>query len=263
MIARQIPTLWSCEMLRFPESWWKADRPLIIAHRGALSVAPENTLPAFRQAVQVGADGIELDVHLTADGVPVVIHNMTVDATTNGSGYVSELTLAAVKRLDAGSHMGPEFANTPVPTLEEVLDAVGEDLLVNIELKSSGGRNAGLTEAVVALVQRMGLTERVWFSSFKPYFLFLARQITSTIPCGLLYSPLTPLTPLFRPITPHEALHPHHTLVSPGFVERVHHRGLRVSVWTVDDPAVARRLANWGVDALITNEPARLVQALD
>jgi glycerophosphoryl diester phosphodiesterase len=248
---------------RFPASWWKADRPLIFAHRGVPNVAPENTLPSFQQAVKVGADGIELDVHLTADGVPVALHNMTVDATTNGSGYISELTLAAVKRLDAGSYMGPEFANTSVPTLEEVLGAVGEDLLVNIELKSSGGRNAGLTEAVVALVQRMGLTERVWFSSFKPYFLFVAHQIVSNIPCGLLYSPLTPLTPLFRPVTPHEALHPHHTLVSPGFIERAHSRGLRVSVWTVDDPVVARRLADWGVDVLITNEPERLVQALD
>ncbi|MGC9400391.1 MAG: glycerophosphodiester phosphodiesterase [Anaerolineae bacterium] len=249
-------------MAHFPPNWWSAGRPLIFAHRGASRLAPENTLPAFQRAAELGADGVELDVHLTADGVPVVMHNAMVDATTDGSGRLSAMTLAEVKRLDAGAGWGPDFAGVQVPTLEEVLEAVARRLLTNIELKPAGGRNAGLPQAVVALIERLGLEDRVWFSSFKPYFLFAARRVTAEIPCGLLYSPLTPLTPLFRPVTPHEALHPHHSLVTPSFVSRAHRRGLRVSVWTVDDVAVARRLTEWGVDVLITNTPDTILHAL-
>jgi len=249
-------------MAPFPKAWWPEDRPLILAHRGASHAAPENTLLAFHYAVTAGADGVELDVHLTADGVPVVIHDENVEATTEGSERVTGMTLAQVKTLDAGSYAGAAFAGTRVPTLEEVLAEVGGQLVVNIELKPAGGRNAGLAATVVELVQRMGLEERVWLSSFKPHHLFEACQVSSVMPCGLIYGPLNLLTPLFRPFTPHEALHPHHALISPRFVERAHRQGLRVSAWTVDSIAVARRLVAWGVDALITNEPARLLEAL-
>ncbi len=248
-------------MTSFPEAWLRTDRPLIFAHRGASHAAPENTLPAFRRAVELGADGVELDVHLTSDGVPVVIHNETVDATTDSTGRVTEMTLAQAKMLDAGSYVDPVFAGTCVPTLEEVLAEVGKELLVNVELKPAGGRNAGLSAAVVGLVRRLGLEDRVWFSSFKPHHLHEARQASALIPCGLLYGPLNPLTPLFRLFTPHEALHPYHRLITPHSIERAHRHGLRVSAWTVDDVTVARRLADWGVDVLITNEPARLLQA--
>ena len=250
-------------MTRFPGHWWHKNRPLIFAHRGASGAAPENTLPAFRQAIEVGADGVELDVHLTSDGVPVVIHNETVDATTDGTGRVTEMTVAQVKTLDAGAHFDPTFAETRVPTLEEVLAEIGQRLLVNIELKPAGGRNAGLAPAVVEVVLQMGLENRIWFSSFKPHHLFQARQASSVIPCGLLYSPLNPLTPLFRLFTPHDALHPYHRMITPKLVERAHARGLRVSTWTVDDVAVAHRLADWGVDTIITNEPKRLLVAFN
>ena len=239
-------------MTNFPETWWSGARPLIFAHRGASHAAPENTLPAFRRAVNVGADGVELDVHLTRDGVPVVIHDETVNATTDGTGRVTEMTLAEVKALDAGRHVDPAFAGTRVPTLEEVLVEIGEKLLVNVELKPAGRRNAGLAPAVVGVVERLGLEDRVWLSSFKPHHLYEARQASVRIPCGLLYVP-NPLTPLFRLFTPHEALHPYHMLITPHFVRRAHRRGLRVSTWTVDDVGAARRLADWGVDALITN----------
>lgn len=250
-------------MTNFPETWWQANRPLIFAHRGVNHAVPENTLSAFRRAVDVGADGVELDVHLTRDGVPVVIHDETVDATTDGTGRVTEMTLSEVKALDAGAYVDPAFAGTRVPTLEEVLAEIGHQLLVNIELKPAGGRNGGLAPAVVGVVRQMGLEDRVWFSSFKPHHLFQARQSSSMIPCGLLYSPLNPLTPLFRLFTPHDALHPYHGMITPKLVERAHGRGLRVSTWTVDDVATARRLADWGVDAVITNEPERLLTAFN
>ena len=156
-------------MVTFPESWWK-DRPLILGHRGASHDAPQNTLAAFRKAVEVGADGVELDVHLSRDGVPVVIHDAKVDATTDGTGYVSAKSLEELKALDAGLSFDPQFSGERIPTLEEVLLEVGEALLVNIELKV--GRIDGLAAAVVDVVKRLGMQPRVWFSSFRPYLLY-------------------------------------------------------------------------------------------
>ncbi len=245
-------------MAHFPEQWWHANRPLIVAHRGASHAAPENTLAAFRRAVEEGADGVELDVHLSADGIPVVIHNPRVDATTDGRGTVAEMSLQELRVLDAGGYFAPRFAGERVPTLEEVLEAVGEHLLVNVELKDPGVRNWELVFAVVSVVERVGMTHRVWFSSFKPYLLYAARALAPEIPRGLLYGPLSLISRLLGIITPYDALHPYAALVRERSVQRAHRRGLRVAVWTVDDVAAASRLARLGVDAIITNEPARL-----
>lgn len=248
-------------MAQFP-STWPSQRPLIFAHRGASHAAPQNTLVAFRKALEMGADGVELDVHLSADGVPVVIHDERVDTTTNGSGAVADLTLAQLQALDAGVRFDPAFAGERIPTLEEVLTTFGQRLLINIELKAFLRRDDALEAAVVALVRRLGLTERVWFSSFKPYALAQARALAPEIPCGLLYDPLSFGARLFGPITPHEALHPHHGLLTEARIRRAHRHGLWVVTWTVDDVTRARMLAAWGVEGLITNEPARLLAAL-
>ncbi|MEJ5310375.1 MAG: glycerophosphodiester phosphodiesterase family protein [Anaerolineae bacterium] len=250
-------------MIRFPDLWQRAQplgRPFVLGHRGASHAAPQNTLAAFRKAADVGADGIELDVHLSRDGVPVVIHNDSVDATTDGHGLVREMTLAQLKALDAGTHFAAAFAGERIPTLEEVLAEVGARLLINIELKA--GQTAALVPAVVDLVRRMGMTTRVWFSSFKPYALYRARALAPEIPCGLLYGPLNPGTLLLRPFTPHEALHPHKDMLTAHAIRRAHDRGLRVFTWTLDDPGVARKLAAWGIDGIITNEPAAILAAL-
>ncbi len=249
-------------MATFPTQWWHGRRTLIFGHRGASHTAPQNTLAAFRAAVEAGADGVELDVHLSADGVPVVIHDAQVGATTDGSGRVQEMTLAQLKALDAGRTFAPEFAGERIPTLEEVFAEVGDRLLINIELKPQPRGVVGLEEAVVALVRRMGMQERVWFSSFKPYALYTVRRLAPEIPCGLLYSVLNVGTLWLLPFTPHEALHPHHPLVNARMVRRAHRRGMRVVTWTVDDPDAAARMVEWGVDVIITNEPAALVRAL-
>ena len=258
---------------RYPDLWQRGrplGRPFVLGHRGASHAAPQNTLAAFREAADVGADGIELDVHLSRDCVPVVIHNNSVDATTDGTGLVRELTLAQLKALDAGacfdaahqnaSHSDASFTGERIPTLEEVLAEVGSRLLVNIELKA--GQTAALVAAVVELVRRMEMADRVWFSSFKPYALYRARALAPEIPCGLLYGPLNLGTLLLRPFTPHEALHPYKDLLTERFVRRAHQRGLRVFTWTLDDPAVARKFASWDVDGIITNEPAEILAAL-
>jgi glycerophosphoryl diester phosphodiesterase len=248
-------------MRQLPDFWFDG-RVLVIGHRGASHDAPENTMAAFQAALAAGADGVELDVHLTADGIPVVIHNARVDATTDGVGLVNDLSLAEIRRLDAGSHFAvtDEFAGERVPTLEEVLATYGDRLLVNIELKPQTRPQAAaqLETTVAELVRRLALQERVWASSFKPYSLAKLRQVAPEIPCGLLYSPLSLGAAWLAPITPFEALHPHFTLVRSWFVRFAHRLGRRVVVWTVDDADRALGLVNAGVDALITNDPRAL-----
>ncbi len=247
-------------MAAFPEAWWR-ERPLVFGHRGASHAAPQNTMAAFQAAVEAGADGVELDVYLTTDGVPVIIHDEDVRFTTKGHGYITEMSLAQVKALDAGDTFAPRFAGEPIPTLAEVLETFGDRLLFDIELKYSP-RQQGLEAAVAEVIARSGMESQVWVSSFHPHTLYTMRRIAPAIPCGLLYDPLSFGARLLAPVTPHEAIHPQVALVRRGLVRRTHRRHQRLVTWTVDDVAMFKRLADWGVDVVITNEPARLLAAL-
>ena len=243
--------------------WLTADHTLNIAHRGASSVAPPNTLAAFRRAAELGADGVELDVHLSADGVAVVIHDGRVDRTTDGVGRVADLSLAALEELDAGAWFDPAFAGERIPTLDEVLAEIGGRLLVNVELKAPPGRTRELEATVAALVERRGLAERVLVSSFSPSALRRFRRIMPGVPLGLLYAPgpfswAARLRAWLMRDLRCEAIHPHWSLLRPAVIRRAHARGQRVFTWTVDEPDVARQLAAWGVDGVITNHPGRL-----
>lgn len=244
--------------------WLTADRTLNIAHRGASAVAPPNTLAAFRKALELGADGVELDVHLSADGVPVVIHDFTVDGTTDGHGRVRDFSLAALRELDAGSRFAPAFAGERIPTLEEVFAEVGGRLLINVELKSMPGNDyPGLEEKVAALVARHGLADRVLVSSFNPLALRRMRRMAPHLPLGFLYetAPLSRVARLLAALMPGlrpEAVHPWWGIITAETVRRAHARGQRVVAWTVDDPDAIARLMEWGVDAIITNCPDRM-----
>jgi len=176
-------------------NWYDAGRTLDIAHRGASTAAPPNTLAAFEKAIELGADGIEFDVHLSADGVPVVIHDFTVNGTTNGSGRVASLTLVQLKQLDAGSYFDPAFAGERIPTLAEVLEAVGSRLLLNIELKSTSLRDNGLEQAVIAQVEQHDLGSRS--PPISPWVCCM--PLTCRYPCAALgwppWSPTRRVTP--------------------------------------------------------------------
>jgi glycerophosphoryl diester phosphodiesterase len=242
------------------------ERVLNLAHCGASAVAPPNTLAAFDKAIELGADGIEFDVHLSADGVPVVIHDFTVEATTDGSGRVADLTLAQLKELDAGSSFAPAFAGEHIPTLQEVLEAVGGQLLLNIELKTVSPRDHGLERAVIDQVKQHELSDRVLLSSFNPFSLRRAKGIAPHIPTGLLYAPGMPL-PLRRAwmasLVPHEARHPEHTMVDGRYMAWARRHDYRVHTWTVDDPNEMRHLIALGVDAIITNVPDTLHDVIE
>lgn len=242
------------------------DRLLNIAHRGASRIAPQNTLVAFQKALEMGADGIELDVQLCADGVPVVIHDATVDATTDGRGRVAEMTLTQLKELDAGAWFAPTFAGERIPTLAEVLDAFGKKLWLNIELKTLCLSDCGLERAVVDLIAQHMLEENVLLSSFNPFALRRVQQIGPRIPTGFVYAtPKWPSLCLARLILlrPNAALHPCHTIVDEEHVGWVRARGSRIHVWTVDDPVEMQQLITWGVDGIVTNTPSMLQQVLE
>jgi glycerophosphoryl diester phosphodiesterase len=217
-------------------------------------------MAAFARAAELGAHGIELDVHLSADGVPVVIHDFTVDATTDGSGPVSGMSLAQLRELDAGSSFDPAFAGELIPTLAEVLETFGHRLFLNIELKTTSPRNNGLEQAVIGQIREHGLdrSDRVLLSSFNPFSLRRAWRLAPHLRRGLLYAPGLPL-PLRRawlaPLAPHQARHPEHTMVDARYMAWARRRGYQVNTWTVDDPAEMRRLVDLGVDGIITNVP--------
>lgn len=237
----------------------------IFAHRGAKRAAPENTLPAFQKALEMGVDGIELDVQCSKDGVLVVMHNFTVNETTNGIGPVSDFTAAELAQLDAGSHFGIEFSRVGVPTLEQVFDLVGDRCRVNVEIKSKDPTGGPEVEALVATIVRRNLYDQVIVSSFNPISLIKLRWMDNRVPLALLYAePLLPwlqaawLSPILRP----EALHPRHNLVTAEHMAWAKSLPCAVNVWTVNDVDEARRLTDLGVDGIFTDVPDQLIAAL-
>ncbi|MCL4859187.1 MAG: glycerophosphodiester phosphodiesterase [Caldilineaceae bacterium] len=239
--------------------------PQIFAHRGAKLATPENTLPAFAKALEMGADGIELDVHLSKDGQLVVIHDFTVDKTTNGHGSVRDFTAAELARLDAGSHFDPSFAGVGVPTLDQVLDLVGDRCRINVEVKNQEHHGGYEVEALVKLIQQRTLYDQVIVSSFNPMTLIKMRWADPKVRLGLLY--FEPLPPhlkqaWFSPIIQPEALHPYFALVDATLMAWAHERRCAVNTWTVNDVAEAKRLAALGVDVIMTDAPDLIRQAL-
>lgn len=240
-------------------------RPILLAHRGDLAHAPENTLPSFMQAIQKGADGVELDAKLTADGHVIVIHDETVDRTTNGKGKVATFTLEAIRKLDAGSWFDSKFAGTQVPLLEEVFETVGKEKLINIELTNYFTPRDGLVKKVCELIKRHNNASQIIFSSFLPSNLKIASQTLPEIPRGLLALP--GLMGLWARsfgfmFGDYQALHPHLTNASREQIQRAHKVKRRIHVWTANSPADIQRLRDWGVDGMFTDDPAAAVQAL-
>jgi glycerophosphoryl diester phosphodiesterase len=240
-------------------------RPILFAHRGDLAHAPENTLPAFQQALQKGADGVELDVNLTADGHVVVIHDSTVNRTTDGTGRVASLTLEAIQKLDAGSWYNEKFAGTKVPLLEEVFGIIGKDKMINIELKGFSAQRGGLVTKVCELIKRHNNQSQILFSSFFPSSLNVAAQSLPEVPRGLLamsgFLGLWARSFGFM-FGDYQALHPHISSTSREQMQRAHRLKRRVHVWTANTPEEISRLKDWGVDGIITDDPHMAVRAL-
>lgn len=239
-------------------------RPAVIAHRGYSAVAPQNTLAAVEAACHAGADAVEIDLQPTADGVGAVIHDETVDATTDGTGKVSALTADEVLGLDAGSHFAPAFSGQRVPTLADVLGVLARHPDTDLLLELKGSWTTEQVERVAATITVVGFDRRVLVQSFRPGTVATVRDVAPHLPGGLLVSfdppGLLRLCERLRVV----ACNPSVTTVanSPRLVSRLHAAGLRVMSWTANDPAAWTTLVSTddgaGVDAVITDRPERL-----
>jgi glycerophosphoryl diester phosphodiesterase len=233
--------------------------PIIFAHRGSSAHAPENTIAAFELAVRQEAEAIELDTKLTKDGEVVVIHDLTVDRTTDGTGRVADLTLSALRELDAGSHFDVAFKGEPIPTLEEVLETIGKRAFTNIELTNYDIPSAPLPEKVAAIVHRFGMTNHTLFSSFHPMILRRIQRLMPKVPVGFLARPglhgYLARSWLGRWMIPYQALHLELRDLDGRFVQRAHLSGYKVNIYTVNREEEMRRLYSIGVDGIITDDP--------
>jgi glycerophosphoryl diester phosphodiesterase len=234
------------------------DGPLVFAHRGARRVAPENTLPAFEAAIRLGADGVELDVQYSSDGKLLVFHDLDLEKTSNGTGRLTSHTVQQLRELDAGSYFSPEFAGTQIPTLDEVLDLAKGKLLVNIELKSLEISNAGLGVDVVAAVRAHNMVDEVVISSFNPFALRRSKKAGLEIEHALLVALDTSGWTRWGVTVRYslaEGLHPETNMVDAAYMASARRRNWPVRVWTVNEEADMARLAQLGVDAVITDTP--------
>lgn len=235
----------------------------IWAHRGACAYAPENTLPAFELAIQMGADGVELDVQRTSDGELVVIHDETVSRTSNGFGKVVDQSLSELREADF-SHGFAGRRNIKIPILREVLDLFrGTGLTVNVELKNSVEFYPGLEDDVLRVVDDAGMRDQILISSFNHWSLAnlrgrVAREQVAILYADSLYNPWD-----YAAMVGAGAVNPSgHALQQPGLVDACHQAGLKVNVWTINGEADAQRAADLGVDAIITNFPDKIGEAV-
>ncbi len=245
----------------------------IIAHRGANKKAPQNTLPAFIAAVKEGADGFETDVHLTKDSIPVICHNYTVDATSDGRGEITSYTLEELKRFDFGSYFSEDFRGTPLPTLDEFLSLACESgsEIINIELKCPKDNNIiHLVEATLDCVKKHGCLDRVIISSFSPDVLTTVKRIDARCRTAFLYPIGSPsvcrlvLYPFFMvKKIGCDIIHPASIVVSKNLVKAAHKLGIGVNVWTVNDKNTIEKLLSYEVDGIITDKPLEAREIMD
>lgn len=236
----------------------------VIGHRGAAARAPENTLAGLRRARELGATWVEFDVKLTADGVPILMHDETLDRTTNGRGPVSARSWNEVARLDAGSWFGPEFAGERVPPLNEVLALLGAlGLGANIEIKPCPGRAAETGRVVAAAVREEWPPHLAppLLSSFWPEALRAAQAVAPDLPRGLLVREPPAGWHAWLESLGCAGLHASHRALTPDLCAAVKAVGFLLLAYTVNDPRRARQLWSWGVDAVFSDAPELLLPA--
>ncbi|NLW00501.1 MAG: glycerophosphodiester phosphodiesterase [Clostridiales bacterium] len=235
-------------------------KPLIIAHRGAMGNAPENTAASFKKAIDEKADGIELDVHMTKDGHLVVIHDETIDRTSNGKGLVRDMTLEELRKFDYGSFFDASYAGERILTLEEALEIIKECGLINIEIKNGPIFYEGIEEKVLRVIREFGIASRVIISSFNHYTIHKISKLSPEIRCGILY-----MEGLFKPweyarAVGAQALHPYYLSITPDEIRRCQEHGMTVNVFGANDDFFVNGLIRAGVDGIITDFPAKALE---
>ena len=246
-------------------SWAGKFPVMVIAHRGFSGEAPENTLAAFKKAIEVGSDMMEMDVHFSKDGQVVVIHDDHLERTTNGRGKIADHTLRELKNLDAGSWFGPPFSGEQIPTLKEVLELAKGNILVNIEIKNGylGPYTIfDLADRTLQEVQRKRMVKQVVFSSFSPSAVERVREGNSHARLALLYHKSWSILEEVTGGKPFPTLNLRSSFLTKDKITRVHAQGMKVNTYTVNSREEMDQFIRWRIDGIITNYPDRLINAL-
>ncbi len=256
-----------------------AKKPLIIAHRGASELAPENTLAAFRKAIEDGAEGIEFDVRLSKDGVPVVFHDAFLDRLAQTDGKVIDHSVAELKQLDIGSwfnakfpkQFDPSFSRERIPTLIELLDFLSDFKgLVYVELKCKKEETSQLVKSVCDVISSHILFPQIIVKCFSLKAIVQARVMLPEVKTAALFAPK--ILNVFRKkrylldeaeVCLANEISLHYSLATKSLVSRAQKLGLQTTIWTADNPRWVNRAAKLGLKSIITNNPARLLETRD
>lgn len=233
------------------------------AHRGYSGKYPENTMLAFKKAIEIGIDGIELDVQLTKDNVVVIIHDETIDRTTNGKGEVVNYTYEELEKFDASYIYAGQYGVNKIPTLEEYLDYVKDfDIVTNIELKNSINEYEGLEELVLELIRKYKLEKKVIISSFNHYSVVKMKKLAPELKCGFLCED-TILDPgKYCKEYGVECFHPRYKILSLERIEELRKNGIEINTWTVNKKEDIKELIDKKIDILIGNYPDLIKELL-
>ena len=231
----------------------------IIAHRGYSEKYPENTMLAFQKAVEAGSDGIELDVQLSADGQPVILHDENLKRTANRPGLVKDFTLRELQSFDAGNGFPASFGVQPIPSLREYFSFIRQkNVFTNIELKTGVIRYEGIEEKVISLIREFGLTEKVLFSSFNHFSMLQCKQLAPEIRCALLTASWQVGAGAYARSLGVEFVNPFYSFLTEENIRELREHGIGAQAWTVNDEPVMEYLVRRDIFAVITNRPETL-----
>lgn len=256
----------ACDRIRL--SWYRVSgrtkkgdslmgTPVVWAHRGASGYLPENTLPAFQNAVEMGVYGIELDIHKTKDGQLVVIHDEKIDRTSNGNGYVRDYTLEELRRYNYNATMPEACPHADIPTMREVFELIKPtNLHINIEIKNGVYFYEDIEKDIIAMTKEFDMEDRVIYSSFNHYSIMKVKELDPEAHTGFLYMDGTLDMPEYGRDHGVEALHPAlYNVQYPNYVERCHEYGLKINSWTINSKQYMKMACEMGIDGIITNYP--------
>lgn len=230
---------------------------IIFAHRGASRQCPENTISAYQRAVHLGAGGIEIDIQLSKDGIPVVIHDRTLKRTTSGKGIVTQTTLSDLKKLDAGSWFSPDFKHEKIPSLEEVLLWAADypDVWLNIELKYYREDDEQLAKVAIPLIKKYRSEKNTMISSFEHHRLIDVHKLWPKLETAPLYKGNLHEPWHYAKKLKAKAIHPQFKSIHASLVKAVHSHGIKIRPYTVNDEKGLRQFLDWEVDGIMTDVP--------
>lgn len=242
-----------------PKSRISNRKPIIVGHRGALDVAPENTIPAFEAALNAGADGVEFDVQRTVDGHLVIFHDADIDRVSDGTGMMSQMTLAELKALDVGLYFDERYRWTRIPTLIEFFDwAKDNELLLFIELKEPY-RYPDIEQQVANLIREYDFVDRTQVRSFFHSGLLKINKVAPEIAISELW---LNHVPWFAEVI-YKTVNLMYNDCTESIIKQFHEWDREVTAWVVDDPEESRKLKEWGIDCITTNNPERILKIFD